>query len=242
MNGRTATLCWKCDADLATPDLLEPAPKPRPAPTTSGGWWSGPPAAAAESPQPSTPPPPEVPPPAAPPAPVSADTPAPTPQEAPASTLPPEGEAAAPIAIWAFADSTSFADHAETLRRHSRKVVSSAMVAVAAALAVAAYFLFRPAVVGDAGWHVTAPAVALQPPHRAASGPVDNVPTGLVASPPPKPEPSVAAPATSTLVRPAPVRRDASRGKAGDEEPPPHPGPCTPQIAALGLCNPEPKP
>ena len=292
LNGKTATQCWKCDAELAAPNLLEPAPPLQP-PKTPASWWGGPRGVAAPAPNSGGTPPPEAPGPpdqphdsaahrqadrAAEPTPTARDSPPSTPEAPP--TIAPDDGAEVPSSIWAFADSSSFADHAESVRRKHRRVVSSAMVVVAGVLALSAYFLFRPAAVDEAGWHVTTnpamtgrvgpgvtPILEGNGSASAVPAPGATVSDGVATSAPlsrpversaaaiePAAAPAAVAPTRSATARrgvsrravepPPPAaadpRSNAPRSRSADEPPPPHPGPCSPSIAALGLCTPEP--
>ncbi len=339
LNGKTATLCWKCDVELPAPSIGEPVPSWPDSETPSEPVSATPNAEAATAapvqPAAATPVPvlqdavvtafrprqraaavvpldagrrslPEAPSPPDEPQVTAADQPAASPAEPPEPIAPallqpatpeappeiePEDSAAGPVSVWGFVDSSSFADHAEAVRRQRRKVVGLAMVlvgVVVVAAAVSAYFVFREPAVGDVTWPLAGTARPGGPDHAGARvdatagatgmaplavmpGPVAT--NGRVAvAPPPLVERrvaivdsnppavtgaargktearagthkrgvakrSVAAPdVTVTVTRPKTTPIDAPI-----EPPPPHPGACSPAIAALGLCTPEPTP
>ncbi|WP_372526034.1 hypothetical protein [Piscinibacter sp.] len=339
LNGKTATLCWKCDVELPAPSIAESELSGPDAETPAEPVAATPsvepaidppaqPAAAAPVPvlrdavvtafrprkraapgvprDPGRRSPPEAPSPpdetqdaaadepaapaAEPPEPIAPALLQPATPEAPPAAEP-EHSAEGPVSVWGFVDSSSFADHAEAVRRQRRKMVSLAMGVVGVVVVlvvVSAYVVFREPAVADVTWPPAGTTEVARPggPDEvgtrvdATAGATDTVPLAVVpgpaaangrgaVAPPPLVERRVAidtnppavigaargkaearagankrglarrsvpAPdATVTVTRPNPTPSDAAI-----EPPPPHPGPCSPAIAALGLCTPEP--
>jgi hypothetical protein len=226
LNGKTATLCWKCEVELvgpsmddaapSLPNFLQPYSEPVSAtPTDETRIDQAPRDAAAREPAGSAA---EI-------GPIAPGLQAETPEAPPA--LASEDSAPAPDP----ADSSFFAAGAEAVRRKRRKVVSSATVVVGAAVAVSAYFISRQGAVDDMTWR---PAGSTEVTGRgsptdlgsrldanaestgrapAASMPGPAATNARVTGPPPlSVERSVAA-----LDRDPPAAVGAARGNAGEK-------------------------